>query len=127
MGRVASFMPEKGELAVITAVREIFWLRPPHWAPRAEVRAFVNAKSIPVKWTNGYVRFNAKPGDELTITYPLIRFTQHITGLWPQTAPELKLTFDWLGNMVTSVNPPANNTALFTGRPRLLPSPPQDK
>jgi hypothetical protein len=29
-------------------------------------------KRIPAKWSGDYVRFDARPGDELTITYPLI-------------------------------------------------------
>jgi hypothetical protein len=70
---------------------------------------------------NGYVRFGAKSGDELSITYPLIGFTHHVEGLWPQTAPDLKVTFYWLGNMVTSVDPLATKTPLFTEKPRLLP------
>jgi len=121
-GRVVSFMPDHGRLTVVAAVRDTFWLRPPRWAPRDGVRAFVNAKSISVDWVNGYVRFDVKPGDELSITYPLIGFTHHVEGLWPQTAPGLKMTFWWLGNMVTRVDPPATKTPLFTGKPRLLPS-----
>jgi len=123
-GRVVSFMPDHGRLTAVAAVRDTFWLRPPHWAPRNEVRAFLNTNRIPVDWVNGYVRFNAKSGDELSITYPMIEFTHHVEGLWPQTAPDLKMTFYWLGNMVTSVDPPATKTPLFTGKPRLLPPAP---
>jgi len=42
--------------------------------------------------------------------------------LW-STAPQLQMKFQWLGNMVTSVDPPAKNTPLFGGKPRLLPPP----
>ena len=88
------------------------------------VRAFVGTKSIPVKWSGDYVRFDARPGDELTITYPLVEFTHEVTGLW-SGRPNLKLTFRWRGNMVTSVDPPAKLTPLFTGKPMLLPPPPE--
>ena len=46
-GRVVSFMPESGRLTVKAAVADAFFLRPPHWAPREAVRAFVGAKRVP--------------------------------------------------------------------------------
>jgi len=123
-GSVVSFMPEAGRLTVKAAVKDAFFLRPPHWAPRESVRAFVGTKSIPVKWSGWYVRFDARPGDELTITYPLVEFTHAVAGLW-NGRPDLKLTFKWRGNMVTSIDPPAKLTPLFTGKPKLLPPPPE--
>lgn len=122
-GRVVSFMPEVGRLTVKAAVSDQFFLRPPHWAPRGEVRAFVGVKSVPVKWQGAYVRFTAKPGDELTITYPLLSFNHQVEGLW-KSAPNLRMEFMWLGNMVVDTNPKARKTPLFTGKPRLLPPAP---
>ncbi len=127
-GRVVSFFPDAGRLTVKAGVNDALFLRPPHWAPPDQVRAFVGAKPVPVTWSGAYVEFrNAKPGDELTIAYPLIRFTHETRGLWPQTAPDLRVTFEWLGNMVTAANPPAAKTPLFTGRPRRLPPAPDLK
>ena len=37
-GEVVSFMPDAGRLTVKAAVRDTFFLRPPHWAPRDRVR-----------------------------------------------------------------------------------------
>ncbi len=128
-GQVVSFFPDCGRLTVRASpagagVKDDFFLRPPHWAPREQVRAFVGAKAAPVKWSGAYVRFEAvKPGEELTITYPLIGFTHEAGGQWKKRAPGVKLTFQWLGNMVTAADPPAKHTPLFTGRPRLLPAP----
>ncbi len=120
-GRVVSFMPEAGRLTVKTAVDEPFFLRPPHWASREEVRAFAGTKSIPVNWSGDYVRFDVPAGEEITITYPLVVFTHRVAGLW-SGAPGLNMTFHWLGNMVTSAEPAAKGTPLFIGKPRLLPS-----
>jgi len=122
-GRVFSFLPDEGRLTVKAAVRETFFVRPPHWAARAEVRAFRGTKRLPTEWVNDYVRFQAEVGDELTLTYPLLEFTHQVAGLWTGR-PNLHLTYKWRGNMVTSVIPPAKATPLFTGRPRLLPPPP---
>ncbi len=123
-GRVVSFYPDAGRLTVKAGVKDRFFLRPPQWAPREEVRAFVGAKSVPVKWSGAYVRFDkVAPGDEVTITYPLIGFSHEVAGLWKEY-PKMKMTFEWLGNSVISSDPPSAATALFGGKPRLLPAPP---
>ena len=41
-------------------------------------------------WNGDYVKFKAKKGDELTITYPLIEFNQEVKGLW-KGRPDSKL------------------------------------
>jgi len=122
-GRVVSFMPDTGRLTVKAAVKGPFFLRAPHWASPREVRAFLGTKQIPVSWSGDYVGFDAKPGDELTITYPLVKFTHRVEGLWKQSVPNLRVTFHWLGNMVVGSDPPAHGTPLFTGKPRTLPEP----
>ncbi|MCL5098640.1 MAG: glycoside hydrolase family 127 protein, partial [Candidatus Omnitrophica bacterium] len=124
-GRVVSLFPDAGRLTVKAKVHDGFYLRPPHWAPRSEVHAFVGTKPVPVVWSGSYVRFNeVSPGDELTITYPLIGFTHEVQGIW-KVKPDLKVTYRWLGNMVQSVDPPPTKTPLFLGKPRLLPPPPE--
>ncbi len=123
-GEVVSFMPESGRLTVKAATADAFFLRPPHWAPKAEVRAFVDTRPVATTWSGDYVRFDAKPGSELTITYPLVSFTHQVRGIWPATAPKLLMTFHWLGNMVVDANPAPAKTALFIGKPRTLPEPP---
>ena len=122
-GEVVSFLPEQGRLTVKSKIKSLFFLRPPHWAPRDQVQAFINAKPVPAQWSGAYLRLKGRPGDELTITYPLVRYTQQVEGLWPVSAPKLKMTFNWLGNMVVSANPPAKpgSTALFTGKIHSLP------
>jgi len=120
-GRVVSFMPDQGRLTVKARVADAFLLRPPHWAPKADVRAFIGTRAVPVEWSGAYVRLDAKPGDELTITYPLLAFRHTVSGLWASCAPDLVIRFDWLGNMVTATDPPATKTALYSGKPRVLP------
>ena len=112
-------------MTVKAGVKDDFFLRPPHWVPRAEVHAFVATRPVPVVWSGSYVRFaDVKPGDELTITYPLVAFT-HEVQVW-KSKPDLKVTYKWLGNMVLSVDPPPAKTPFFLGKPRLLPPPPED-
>jgi hypothetical protein len=122
-GRVVSFMPEQGRLTVRSAVTNAFFLRPPHWAPRDDVRAFVGGNRVPLNWSGAYVRFDANPGDELTITYPLVEFSHEVAGLWKSCAPDLRMKFQWLGNQVVAATPPAKGTPLFARTPRSLPLP----
>jgi hypothetical protein len=123
-GQVVSFMPAEGRLTVKAGVSDTFFLRPPGWAASAQVRAFINGEAMPVDWQGGYVRLKGQPGDELTITYPLIRFTQQVSGLWNDCRPDLRMTFHWLGNMVLSAEPAPVHTPLFLGKPRSLPPAP---
>lgn len=121
-GEVVSFMPDSGRLTVKASVADRFYLRPPHWVPRNKVRAFVGDTPVELVWSGDYVCFDAKIDDELTITYPLIAFTHRVGGLWNHTKPDLSMSFQWLGNMVTAVDPAPTKTPLFMGKPRLLPA-----
>jgi hypothetical protein len=124
-GEVVSFMPDAGRLTVRAGVTDDFYLRPPHWASRDQLRAFLGTRSIPVVWSGrDYVRFQARAGDELTITYPLIEFDHRVKGLW-RNRPDLQMTFHWRGNMVLQADPPGGRTPLFTGRPRVVPPVPE--
>ena len=46
---------------------------------------------------------SVKPGETLTLVYPLVTFKQ-VWGNWP-SQPKLKLTITWRGNAVTDMEP----------------------
>jgi hypothetical protein len=115
-GQVVSFMPAEGRLTVKAGVRDTFFLRPPGWAAPKQVRAFINGQAIPVDWQGGYVRFLGQPGDELTITYPLISFTQHVSGLWKDCRPELTMTFHMVGEHGAERGAGAHSHAIIPGQ-----------
>lgn len=129
-GCVVSFMPDVGRITVKVQAQDAFFVRPPHWAAKKEVLAFVDFHSVPVVWSGAYVRFDAKPGQELTITYPLISFSHQVDvdELWPtiKIMRNVQLTYIWLGNMVTDVlpKPEPGKTPLFTGKIREIPPAP---
>ena len=123
-GEVVSWLPEAGRLTVKASTKDAHFLRPPHWAPRSAVAAHAGSRPVPVRWSGAYVSFDAAPGDELTITWPIIGFTHTVSGLWKNTRPDLAMSFEWLGNMVTASTPGPEKTPLFTGKPRLLPAAP---
>jgi hypothetical protein len=125
-GRVVSFLPDTGRLTVRTTVADTFFLRPPHWVPRDGVRAFVGDNEIPAVWSGSYIRFDGNtPGDELTITYSLLRFSHSPEGVWKsKMEPVVDLTFDWVGNTIVGSAPRPEGKPLFTGVTRILPTPP---
>jgi len=126
-GRVVSFMPTTGRLTVKAGVQDDFFLRPPHWAPRDQVAAFVGSQAVPVQWSGDYVRFTEiKIGDELTIVYPLLRFLHEAGGTWKNGLPSVNVTYEWLGNMVIAVDPAAKKTPIFSPEVRILPPPPAE-
>jgi hypothetical protein len=126
-GRVVSFMPTTGRLTVKAGVQDDFFLRPPHWAPRDQVKAFVGSQAVPVQWSGDYVRFTEiKIGDEVTIVYPLLRFLHEAGGTWKNELPSVNVTYEWLGNMVIAVDPAAKKTPIFSPEVRILPPPPAE-
>jgi hypothetical protein len=125
-GQVVSFMPDAGRLTVKAGVQDAFFLRPPHWAPREKVAAYIGSKAVPVRWSGDYVRFEGvKIGDELTIAYPLMNFKHEAGGTWKNDLPSVNVTYKWLGNMVVAVDPPAEKTPIFSPEARMLPPPPE--
>jgi hypothetical protein len=126
-GKVVSFMPDVGRLTVKAGVEDTFFLRPPHWAPRDRVGAFVGTKSVPVQWSGDYVRFSGvKAGDELTIVYPLLHFLHEAGGTWKKDHPTETITYEWRGNMVVGVEPKGEKTPMFAPTVRILPPPPPE-
>jgi hypothetical protein len=114
--RVISFLPSEGRLTAIARKRADYYLRPPNWAPRAEVRTYLDGKPIEPTWRGAYVLFpKAKPNQELTITYPLVDVTQvlHVA--------DRDYTYHWLGNTVLSVEPKNEWLPIFEQVPRRLP------
>jgi hypothetical protein len=114
--RVVSFAPAAGRMTVVVKKAGDVFLRPPSWAPRGEVKAYRGEQAIPAAWATDYVRFpQATVGEELTITYPVLRFRQ--------TAPVAgaSYTYSWLGNTVLAVDPPGPGLPLFAHAPRPLP------
>lgn len=104
---VISSLPDHGRMDVVAQKAGTYYLRPPAWAPRDEVRVARSAAESKADWSGeglAYVRFaNVKRGEVLTLSYPLVDFRQ-TWGNWP-SRPDLKLTISWRGNSVTNMDP----------------------
>jgi hypothetical protein len=121
--KVVSFLPHTGRLTAQANTGGDFFLRAPSWAPRDTIKAYRNGEPVEVVWggpARAYLKFaKAWPTDELTITYPIIKFTQKIViGEEPIKQP---YSIEWLGNMVTGMTPKGPYLPMFTNTPRPLP------
>ena len=107
--RVVSGAPSTGRLTVIARKAATYYVRPPAWAARDEVRAFRGGHRVRTVWKGEYIVFDGVRSDEqLTVGWPLIGFKQTVT------AGGAKFTYDWLGNTVVGVDPPGKGLPLFT-------------
>ena len=107
LAKVISSLPDEGRFDVIARKPGIYFLRPPAWAPRGQVRVLRAGHEVSVEWAGpalAYVSLkNVKPGEILTLVYPLVTWKQ-VMGIWP-TRPDLKLTILWKGNTVVDMEP----------------------
>lgn len=130
--KVVSQMPGKGEISVTAKADGDFLLRVPGWAPRSAVQARRDGKPTEVRWGGpamAYVVFpQAKAGESINITWPLVKFTQRVShriyggcldphGPVPDTVAERTYTYTWVGSTVVDVDPPGQWLPLYGNRP----------
>lgn len=117
--RVISYLPETGRMTVIAREPADFRLRPPAWVPKSEVKAWLGETEVEARWDGAYIAFDgARPGDELTITYPLATYRQQVSIF---DDPNLVATFTWQGITAVHVDPPGERFPMHTGRKPILP------
>lgn len=115
--RVVSFLPNQGRLTVVPKERGAFYLRVPGFAPRNETMAWRNGKKIQATWAGDCVVFrSARKGEELSVTYPLVKFDQQMK------RAGVDYTIHWKGNEVTGLDPKGKVWPLFDQVP--YPTPP---
>jgi len=115
--RVVSFLPGQGRLTIVPKQSGSFYLRVPGFAPHDQVAAWRSARKSPhVTWSGDYVLFpDARKGEELTVTYPLIRFDQQFH------RGDRDYTCHWKGNAVTGFEPQSGTWPLFKNIPASIP------
>jgi hypothetical protein len=106
---VHTAMPRAGRLTVTAKVGRDFWLRPPAWAPRGEVRALRSGVAVDPLWggpARDYVGFrDVAPGEAMEITWPLVRFRQSVAETSWDGGPVPAYVFDWTGSLATGCTP----------------------
>jgi len=113
---VVSCLPHRGELNLLVHDARKVLVRVPEWAPKADVKAFVNRQPVPVSWEESYVAFAVThPGEQLTVTYPLrIAEIKETVGSLDGT----RYTERWRGNTIVDISPSGKWIPLFQ-RPEL--------
>jgi DUF1680 family protein len=124
--RVICPRPNHGRMTVRAKAEGDFYVRPPAWAPRDEVTASRNGKTVELVWCDGYVFFErTAPDDELVIAYPMVSFVQKQTVKNAPGEPDRVVTVTWLGNTVTKLEPKGEKLPLYQQVPRVLPPLPE--
>ena len=123
--QVISSLPEQGRIDVVAKKAGNYFLRPPSWAPRNQVRVARSGRELQAEWegpARAYVIVkDVKPGEVLTLVYPLVSWKQAGVGNWP-TKPDLKFTIFWKGNAVMDMDP--KGKALAVNFANMSPAPP---
>lgn len=114
---IAGDMPGAGRLQVEARKAGAYFLRPPAWADREQVRLTCNDAPLPLEWSGpagAYVAAKSVHlGDNLDLTWDVPLFTQTMVATSiPDRAEEVSVT--WLGNTVRSVNPAGQHLPMFT-------------
>ena len=124
---VVSGLPRRGCLEVTARVAGDFWLRPPTWAPRAQVEAWLGDRRgegqrgedrrVDCRWGGpglAYVGFaGVRSGDRLALRWPLVRFRQRLAprfledseAEYARSADGPSYTFEWTGSTLTAIEP----------------------
>jgi hypothetical protein len=113
---VASCLPYRGELDLTVNDAKKVLVRIPEWAPKDGVRVFRAKEIAPIKWDGSYVVFeDAKPGEQLTVTYPLrVAEVKETVG----SLDGKQYTERWRGNTIVDISPGGKWIPMFQ-RPEL--------
>ncbi|MCX6622611.1 MAG: hypothetical protein NTY38_16380, partial [Acidobacteria bacterium] len=113
--RVTSLLPDQGRLEVTARINHNFYLRPPAWTPREDVRLYRNGLPRPTLWRGAYVFVEGvNAGERLALTYPLLSFEQQDTIPTEPNQPERKLRVSWVGNTVVRLEPGGSRLPLYS-------------
>ena len=113
---VISCLPHRGEVNVIVKSAKKVLVRVPGWAPKQDVKVYVEKKLIKLTWDGEYVVFDkVQPGQQLTVTYPL-RIAQ--VKETPGSLDGTEYTEKWRGNTIVDISPPGKWIPMFN-RPEL--------
>lgn len=114
-----AYEPGAGRLDVTAKKVGSYYIRPPAWAHRQNVRIYRENVEHAVEWggpADAYVGVHdVKEGEHLTLRWIVPKFTQIIC---PRSVPECEtqLRIGWIGNTVTGVEPTGTYLPMFQDR-----------
>jgi hypothetical protein len=115
LAAVSTGMPQQGYLQVVPKVEHDFYLRPPSWTPRQQVRVWRRGRPVETIWGGPALDYVVLPragvGEALELRWPLVKFDQHVVrrhlegGEKGQLVEAETYTYRWVGNTITHVEP----------------------
>lgn len=110
---VSSCLPYRGEVDVLVKAARRVLVRVPEWTSPTQTRAYLDRKSVPVRWSGNYLVFDQlRPGQQLTVTYP-VRIAEV-----QETINGVRYTERWRGNTIVDITPPGHWIPMYQ-RPEL--------
>ena len=120
--KVLSYLPNLGRMSVKSKVTSDYWLRPPSWVKKDEVKIYLNGKEYRLNWIDTYLYIeNVQKGDAIDLTYPLVSFKQKQTVNNAEGEPDRDITVSWLGNTVMKLEPIGQQLPVYQQVPRPIP------
>ena len=119
---VDSYLPYEGKVVIRNKKAQTVSVRIPRWVDGKGVKSLVNDRPASPFWVNRYLVFaGLKPGDEITMTFPMVETKETYTlkwkraGFWQESNnpgnrwkpddPPARFTFTLRGNTVVDVSP----------------------
>lgn len=116
---IMSGLPDRGRITVRVKKDpdRTVHIRPPSWAPRELITTSRGGRECPADWRwDGYVGFDeSEPGEELVMSFPLIRFRQEASLKKISPASISTYTQEWIGNTIVDITPRGNVLPMFNG------------
>jgi hypothetical protein len=83
---VDSYLPYEGKVVVRNKTARSLAVRIPRWVDKSAVAASINRQAAPGEWIGNCLTFaRISPGDEITITFPMVTATEKYTLKWKHT------------------------------------------
>ncbi|MBI2193641.1 MAG: glycoside hydrolase family 127 protein [Planctomycetes bacterium] len=102
---VDSFLPFTGKVVLRNKAARRLSVRIPSWVDRRALRAEVSGSPRPLEWVANYLTFGAlKPGDVITLTFPLRETTARYT-VNARTPKEQSYTCTFRGSTLVDISP----------------------
>lgn len=107
-GRLISSEPYRGELVLLPAQAQTFFVRIPAWAERSGLQVTLDGIAQPIEWHGSYLALGpVQPDQEWIITYPQ---AQRETS---ETIAEIPFSLRWKGGTVTAVAPAGGSYPIY--------------
>jgi len=120
---IHSYLPYESKVVIRNKTARELFVRIPLWADRGEVTCLNNGLNTQTAWFGNYLRINdLRPGDEVTIEFPMVETTERWTVhqvQWPgnRIGEQVTHTCHFRGNTLIEMTPGlSSDSPLYTGR-----------